>query len=100
MKRGNSNQLDGVKLMLKTMEILVPSILDVDFCTRCQMHKIDRETCMLIPYENAIDIHRTKLELQLKKIYKKKGTFLKPLRNLYTQVENVIRTKKKNRFGY
>ncbi len=90
-----SRQLDGAKLMLKTMGILTPSILDVDFCTRCQMHKIDKETCMLVPYENAIDVHRTKLELQLKYIYKKTGTLLKPLRNLYKQVENVIRPKKK-----
>ena len=72
------------------MEYLVPDILTVDFCTRCRMHVLDRNTMTLIPISKK-DYQRTKFEILLKSIYLHGKNVLKPIRDLYVHVEQKIR---------
>lgn len=89
---------DAGKLMLKTMELLVPDIIDIPIFSHCQMWQVDKNSMMLVQPDSARDVYRSKFELLLKQLYQHAKRTLRPLRNVYRAIENHRRPLRSNNY--
>lgn len=84
------------RLMLMTMKLLVPDIIDIPIFSHCQMWEVDKNSMTLAQPDNVRDVYRSKSELLLKRIYQHAKRTLKPLRNVYRAIENRCRPLRNN----